>query len=113
MKPAKSLSYSFGLKRWNTFILLFAAIILPVFTSLGQNIAGQAKNYPKAQVKQSSFNGIILVADNMTNWLNKANAGPVVSKKPNKQASIKSQPYSYILVCKVKSQPVTKAIKRS
>jgi len=113
MKSAKSLLFSFGWKRWSTFVLLVAAIILPVFTSLGQKNADQPTNYPKAQVKQSSFNGIILVADNMTTWLNKASAAPVVTKKVNARASVKPVSYTYLVVCKVKSLPVTKTIKRS
>ncbi|WP_146153614.1 hypothetical protein [Adhaeribacter arboris] len=80
---------------------------------MAQNTTMRATNYPNAPVKQNSFKGIILVADNMTNWLHKASANPVAFKRANVGASVQPVQNPYIMLCKAKAQPLAKVIKRS
>ncbi|QMU30994.1 hypothetical protein [Adhaeribacter radiodurans] len=108
MKPAKSLLLAFQWKKWSTTLIIVVALLLPVFSS-----SGQTNGYEKGQVKEKSIKGMVLVADNMTNWLSKANRTTGISKKINTQTYSKPVSYSCLIVYKVKNQSVSKAIKRS
>lgn len=113
MKQALSPFFSSGSKRWGTFFLLLVWHISGPAASKAQSIAGQVDSYLKKQVKETTVRGVILVAENMTDWLSQTQAAPVNSRKINtRYCENNAVKRKHAAIMKLKCAVVTKKVKR-
>lgn len=113
MKPAISSFSSSGSKRWGIFFLLLVLHISGPAVSQAQIISVQVNSYLKTQVKETTFRGVILVAENMTDWLSQTNAAPVnIRKTDTRNCGNTSSQQGNIVIAKLKCPAVSKTIKR-
>ena len=113
MKQAISPFFSAGSKRWGIFFLLLVLHFSSPVASKAQNISGQVNSYLKTQVKETTVRGIILVTENMTDWLSQTNAAPVNQRKTDvRDCGNASIQRSYAVITKLKCPAVSKTVKR-
>jgi len=110
MKPAISLFFAAGSKRWSIFFLLLVLHLSQPVASQAQNYSVQVNNYLKTQVKETTIRGVILVAENMTDWLSQTNTAPVNLRKTD--ARNLTVPRANAVVAKQKCPAVSKTVKR-
>ncbi len=113
MKQAILPFFSAGSKRWGTFFLLLVLYISSPVASKAQNISVQVNSYLKTQVKETTVRGIILVTENMTDWLNQTNAAPVNQIKTDvRECGNPSIQRGNAVIAKLKCPAVSKTVKR-
>ncbi|RDC65788.1 hypothetical protein [Adhaeribacter pallidiroseus] len=114
MKQATTPFFSTGSKRWGIFFLLLVLHISGPAASQAQSISVQVNSYLKTQVKETTARGVLLVAENMTDWLSQTNAAPVSIRKTNTRNSgnTSSQQGGNTTIAKLKCPAVSKTVKR-